>query len=609
MQIPQAFIDDLLARTDIVDVISHRVRLKKAGKEYTSCCPFHNEKTPSFTVIPDKQFYHCFGCGASGNAITFIMEHDKTSFLETVEELASAAGMEVPKSAAQTTAPKDNIKPLYDILEKASAYYQKQLREHRSSESVKSYLKDRGMTGETAKRFGIGYAPFEKDGFMSTLDGSKDTLSLLIKSGIVAESEDRGHYERFRGRVIFPIRDKRGRVIGFGGRVLGDAKPKYLNSPETDVFHKGKELYGLYEAIQSNKKIDHIMVVEGYMDVVMLAQHGIDYSVAALGTATSADHIQSLFRTVDKITFCFDGDRAGRAAAWKALETSLPLMRDGKDIRFMFLPESEDPDSLVRKIGKDAFESMIREESVSISKFLFKGISEGLDITSLSGKAAMIEKSKPLILSMGNGIFKELIIKELSEISGLSDVIISEKIFGAGRSEAKKFQPKKIWNKNFNKHKKQAGVLGVDPEKHYAPLSADERIVKQSPQRTAIAILMTHTDLASKISLPEGLVSSNISGVDLLYRLSKFLTINPGLTTGQIIQAWDNDGERSILSRLALMPVIGSIDQIKEELEDIISSLAQKSREQRLAQLRTKSVSELTEDDKSELLSLMSKAK
>ena len=352
-RIPQSFIDDLLVRTDIVELIDSRVRLKKAGKNYQACCPFHNEKSPSFTVSQEKQFYHCFGCGAHGNAIGFVMEYDGLEFPDAIEELASMQGMQVPRE--QSIGGSANSQPavskdLFELMNQIARFYESNLK---SAPHAVEYLKGRGLTGEVVKRFNIGYAPSDWDQVRRRFGASRDHEQLLISGGmLITRDNGPGSYDRFRDRIMFPIRDKRGRVIGFGGRVLGDGTPKYLNSPETPIFHKGRELFGLYEVKQAHKDPRRILVVEGYMDVVALGQYDIDYAVAALGTATTSDHIHTLFRTTAEVVCCYDGDNAGREAAWRALDNALSHLQDGRELKFVFLPDGEDPDSLVRQIGK-----------------------------------------------------------------------------------------------------------------------------------------------------------------------------------------------------------------------------------------------------------------
>jgi len=362
-RIPQQFIDDLLNRVDIVEIIDSRVPLKKKGKEYSACCPFHNEKTPSFTVSQNKQFYHCFGCKANGSAIGFLMEYEHLSFPDAIEELARSQGIDVPYEGGQRPDPeaKKAQTDLYDLMQEADQFYQKQLRQHALSEQAVNYLKERGLSGEVAKIFGIGFAPDGWDNLLKALGTTPEHEKALVTAGMLIQKDNGKCYDRFRDRIMFPIRDRRGRCIAFGGRILPKEQPndkdaKYLNSPETPLFHKGRELYGLYEARQALRDIPRLMVVEGYMDVVALAQFEVRYAVATLGTATTPDHLQRLFQLTSEVVFCFDGDRAGKEAAWRALQTCLPEMRDGRETRFMFLPDGEDPDSYIRKIGKEAFE-------------------------------------------------------------------------------------------------------------------------------------------------------------------------------------------------------------------------------------------------------------
>ncbi|WP_429196232.1 DNA primase, partial [Aeromonas veronii] len=371
-RIPQSFIDDLLVRTDIVELIDSRVRLKKAGKNYQACCPFHNEKSPSFTVSQEKQFYHCFGCGAHGNAIGFVMEYDGLEFPDAIEELASMQGIQVPRE--QSIGGSANSQPavskdLFELMNQIARFYESNLK---SAPHAVEYLKGRGLTGEVVKRFNIGYAPSDWDQVRRRFGASRDHEQLLISGGmLITRDNGPGSYDRFRDRIMFPIRDKRGRVIGFGGRVLGDGTPKYLNSPETPIFHKGRELFGLYEVKQAHKDPRRILVVEGYMDVVALGQYDIDYAVAALGTATTSDHIHTLFRTTAEVVCCYDGDNAGREAAWRALDNALPHLQDGRELKFVFLPDGEDPDSLVRQIGKEGFEALL-DEAQPFADFMFE---------------------------------------------------------------------------------------------------------------------------------------------------------------------------------------------------------------------------------------------
>lgn len=404
--IPQSFIQELLARVEIVDVIDRHVKLKRAGANYVACCPFHTEKTPSFTVSPTKQFYHCFGCGAHGTAVGFLMEYSAMGFVEAVKDLAQSVGMQVPESRGEP----DRRKPeadLYDVLLQAAQYYRGRLKD---SPRAIGYLKQRGLSGEIAKRFGIGYAP---EGWQNLAAAFSDYSGpLLATAGLVKSNDDGRRYDVFRDRVMFPIVDVRGNVIGFGGRVLGDGEPKYLNSPETPVFEKGRELYGLYQARRAIREAGRVVVVEGYMDVVALAQHGIEYAVATLGTATTPLHVQKLLRQSDEIVFCFDGDEAGRRAAWRALEGSLAQLQDGKQVKFLFLPEGEDPDSHVRRNGRPELEALFGE-AAPLSKFLLDGLERRVDLAMAEGRAGLLHEAKPLIRQMQPTLLRVQLLREL----------------------------------------------------------------------------------------------------------------------------------------------------------------------------------------------------
>jgi DNA primase len=407
--IPQSFIQDLLGRVDIVEVIDRHVKLKRAGANYVACCPFHSEKTPSFTVSPTKQFYHCFGCGAHGTAVGFLMEHGGMGFVEAVKELAQSLGMKVPDvrtEAAQRRA--EHGVTLYEVLLHAAQHYRARLKD---APQAIAYLKHRGLSGDIAKRFGIGYAPDEWQGLAAAFadyDGKE-----LAEAGLVKSSEDGRRYDVFRNRVMFPIVDVRGNVIGFGGRVIGEGEPKYLNSPETPVFEKGRELYGLYQARRAIRDAGRVLVVEGYMDVVALAQAGVEYAVATLGTATTPLHVQKLLRQADEVVFSFDGDAAGRRAAWRALEVSLPQLADGKQVKFLFLPEGEDPDTYVRKHGKAGFEQLLGR-AVPLSRFLLEELASRGDPATAEGRARCVHEAKPLLRQMPAGALRLQLVRALA---------------------------------------------------------------------------------------------------------------------------------------------------------------------------------------------------
>ena len=414
--IPKSFIQDLLNRLDIVDVIERYVPLKKAGANFVACCPFHNEKSPSFTVSQSKQFYHCFGCGAHGTSIGFVMEHGGLSFVDAVEELASSIGVTVPREAPAPGQVQHKVAPdLYEVMQSATRYYRDQLKQ--STRAI-DYLKRRGLSGEIAARFGVGYAPEGWQNLEAVFPNYQDAS--LLETGLVIENDEGKRYDRFRDRIMFPIVNVRGQVIGFGGRVLDKGEPKYLNSPETPLFEKGRELYGLYQAQKAIRAEKMALVVEGYMDVVALAQLGVDYAVATLGTATTPYHVQKLLRLTDQVVFCFDGDTAGRRAAWRALENALPYLQDGKQLRFLFLPPEHDPDSYIRKNGKEAFERLLGEEALPLSGYLLRELSAQVDLNTHEGRSALLERAKPLLIAIAAPTTALLLRKEVAVLAGIT---------------------------------------------------------------------------------------------------------------------------------------------------------------------------------------------
>jgi DNA primase len=484
--IPQSFIDDLLHRTDIVEVIDKRVPLKKRGNNYTACCPFHQEKTPSFSVNQDRQFYYCFGCGAGGNAIGFVMNFEQSEFPQALETLARDAGLEVPReeSKAQQQKSSENAE-IIKVLELASKFYQFQLRQHSNKNEAVSYLKDRGVSGEIARDFGLGYAPAGWDNLIKAVVSDEKHEQSLLRAGLIIQRNkekndekekdgQRRYYDRFRERIIFPIRDSRGRTIAFGGRVLNDEKPKYLNSPETAVFHKSSELYGLFEAKKSGEKFTKLLLVEGYMDVIALAQMGIKNAVATLGTATSSKHLIRMFRQVTEIIFCFDGDDAGGAAAWRALETTLPLMQDGRQVKFLFLPSGTDPDTHVRAVGKEKFKLEL-ESAKPLEDFFFEKLSEDLDMNSIEGKARLSNLSKKYIRQIPRGVYAQLMLDRLSQTLGVSseslDLLLSTNapkqestppITPVPNTEWQSSRGRKTTNTKLSTYRKPASVKAIE---------------------------------------------------------------------------------------------------------------------------------------------------
>jgi len=409
--IPRDFIDTLLARVDIIDVIDRRVPLKKAGQNYQACCPFHSEKTPSFTVSPTKQFYHCFGCGAHGTALGFLMEYEHMSFPDAVAALAQDVGLPIPESAQEPDRPRPPP-ALWDALEQAAQFYKQQLKQ---SPHAIDYLKRRGLTGTIAARYGIGYAP---DGSPLKQVFTDYAAEALAASGMVVDG-DRGRYDRFRNRIMFPIRNIKGQIVGFGGRVLDQGEPKYLNSPETPLFHKGSEIYGLFEARAAIKAAGRVIVVEGYMDVVALAQHGVEFAVATLGTATTPIHARTLLRHSDRLIYAFDGDNAGRKAAWRALENSLEALQDGKEVSFLFLPEGEDPDSTIRTLGQAAFLQLLDTDTVPLSAFLVRELARNRTLNSQEGQAAFLKEAKPLLEKIAAPLLARLLQRQIAELTRL----------------------------------------------------------------------------------------------------------------------------------------------------------------------------------------------
>ena len=519
-RIPRNFIDDLISRTDIVDVIDSRVKLKKKGKDYRACCPFHNgNNNSSFSVSSERQFYHCFNCGASGNVLSFIMEYDGVEFVDAVETIAEQLSIEVPReeTGSSKSSPINYVdrKDLYQLMADITVFYQKQLRSHKNSTQVINYLKGRGLSGETVKHFKIGYAPDGWDEVRKRFAISQDLEKQLIDAGMLIPKEKKGSYDRFRDRLMFPIHDRRGRVIGFGGRVLGEGEPKYLNSPETPIFHKGKELYGLYHVKQAYKEIKRILVVEGYMDVVALGQFDIDYAVASLGTSTTPDHIQILFRQSSEIVCCFDGDKAGRAAAWRALENALPYIQDGRTLRFMFIADGEDPDSLVQKEGKQAFEKLI-DEALPLSDFLFQHLLTQVDMRVADSKAKLAQLAIPLISKLPETVFRQM----------MEDRLI--KLLGIDKDGLKKLLPD------------AKSVRGSD-KKH-----------KVTPMRLAISVLLQHPSIA--YGLPEfpELKEIDLPGMSLLNSLLEICRITPNINTGQLLERWREKPESGQLNKLAI---------------------------------------------------------
>ena len=579
-RIPSAFIDDLLSRVDIVEVIDQRVPLKKTGREYQACCPFHHEKTPSFTVSPTKQFYHCFGCGAHGTTIGFLMQYDHLDFVEAVEELARVAGVEIPYEQREAPevrqAHKQTQTTQFDLMARCDRFYRQQLRQHPQAHVAVDYLKSRGLTGEIAARFNIGYAPPGWDNLTNAM-GKENEAQLLIL-GMLIKKDGGGVYDRFRHRIMFPIRDSRGRVLGFGGRVLTkEDTPKYLNSPETPLFHKGRELYGLYEARQALRQIDRLLVVEGYMDVVALAQFDIPYAVATLGTATTPDHLQRLFRLTQEVVFCFDGDRAGRDAAWRALEQALPAVQEGRTIRFMFLPDGDDPDTLVRKIGKPAFETLITQAQ-PLSEYFFSALGDQVDLSRFEGRAQLVELAKPLIARLPEGVYQRMMLDQLGQLSRQD----THALLNSATPQQQGRQPVR--------HTNTAAAQRTSP----------------SLVRRALEVLLYAPYLGQEVEVAP-LRHLDLPGAKILVDLLEMAQINPNLNTAAILERWRDTDEGKHLAKLASWtPPFEESDSLKSELTGAIHRLVEQHRENRTELLLAKAnVGNLTPEEKAELKQLL----
>jgi DNA primase len=584
-RIPQHFIDELVARTDIIEVIGSRVQLKRAGREYKACCPFHDEKTPSFTVSPDKQFYHCFGCGAHGTALGFVMEFDHLGFVEAVEELAARAGLEVPREGgdAGVSRPNDD---LYIALERAALLYRQSLS---SEPRARDYLAGRGLTGESLGRFGIGYAPARWDALIDRYGASAEERQTLLRAGLIIERPEGGHYDRFRDRIMFPIRDVRGRTIGFGGRVLDKGEPKYLNSPETELFHKGRELYGLYEARQATRSLTRLLVVEGYMDVVRLHQAGITCAVATLGTATTPEHLQRIFRLVGEVVFCFDGDRAGRAAAWRALENAVSEVKQGRQLRFLFLPEGHDPDTLVGEEGAQAFEARIAA-AVPLSDYLIGELASRCDVGSVDGRAKLVELARPLIQRIPSDVYRELLTGELASAVGMSAARLGELLDAGGASATARTGPGRA-----TPPRRQPSPGGV--------VAGRGNLVRQ-----AISLLVHHPAAATAPVDLEALAAVDRRGVPLLLELLTQLREDPAASTAVLLERWRDRPDHAPLARLAAAEsLVTDAEAASAELASAIARLvAEDNPSRRLDALldRAKDV-ELSDTEKLELTELL----
>ncbi|WHZ19888.1 MAG: DNA primase DnaG [Rhodanobacteraceae bacterium] len=574
--IPERFIDELLARVDIVDVVQQRVPLKRAGREWTACCPFHDERTPSFYVSPAKQFYHCFGCGAHGSAVRFLMEYDRLEFPDAVEELAQSVGLTVPHEGGPAR-PREDHTDLYALLDAAATFYQRALPD---STAAKAYCKKRGLDAAIIERFRIGWAPGGWDALKRQLGTNDARNQLLEQAGMISTGDGGKRYDRFRERLMFPIIDRRGRVIAFGGRIITSASnahsadaargegPKYLNSPETPLFHKGRELFALWQVRQANTKLERLIVVEGYMDVVALHQAGITQAVATLGTATTNEHAELLFRAAPDVFFCFDGDRAGRSAAWRALESVLPRMRDGRQAFFLFLPEGEDPDTLVRKEGREGFEARLKN-ATPLSEYFYAYLSHDVNVATLDGRARLAEHAKPLLAKLPDGAFRDLMFAELEKRTGVQ-------------------------------------TAHAAPPVLRQPTAPATNAPKRTLVRSAIAMLLANPALAQDVTLPYAFAALDKPGIPLLIELLDFLQERPGVNTALLLEHFSGREESAALQKLALTEFPGEPEALRAEFTDAMRKLAEQTTQQRLDGLiRKQSEGALGDAEKNELRELL----
>jgi len=540
VNIPREFIDLVLNKVDLVDLINSQIPLrKKSGSNYFARCPFHNEKSASFSVSQPKQFFYCFGCGAHGNAIDFMMQHDRMNFPEAIEALARQVGMEVPHSSAPSTK-NDNLAGLYELTVQAADYYYEQMR---LSQRAITYLKNRGISGQIAQQFNIGYALPGWNHLLDLLGKNESEKKRLLEAGLIIEKENGGYYDRFRDRIMFPIQDYRGRMIGFGGRILDQGEPKYLNSPETPLFQKGRELYGLYQVLKTQRVVERIMIVEGYMDVIALFQHGITYAVATLGTATTAPHLQRLLRYTADLIFCFDGDQAGKTAAWRAVEVIFPLMQDNLQIRFLFLPDGEDPDSLIRKEGKEAFEKRLLSAS-SLSAFFFQQMSLQCDMNTMEGRARFASHSLNYIKQLMPGLFRDMILEDLSKRARIDIQTLKQQVKNQQLTKALE-------------------MVEIAEEPAKVKLAA--------PLRLAMSLLLQYPPLASTINEP--LPHSNMLGFSFFKQLLEVIEKHPHITTGALREHWRDQKEEAFIAKLAsfehMLPEAGLHNEFKGAIRQL----------------------------------------
>jgi DNA primase len=627
-RIPQHFIDELVARTDIVEVIGSRVQLKKAGREYKACCPFHDEKTPSFWVSVDKQFYHCFGCGAHGTVLGFLMEYDHLGFVEAVEDLAARTGLEVPREGGAAAGPAHPHEELYVAMERAALYFRQGLA---TDTRARDYVAERrGLGGDIVRRFGIGYAAPRWDGLLERYGTTDEARHVLLRAGLIIERQPdkatgtagvaqaegatpergRGHYDRFRDRVMFPIRDTRGRTIAFGGRVLDQGEPKYLNSPETELFHKGRELYGLFEARQATRSLQRLLVVEGYMDVVSLHQSGITYAVATLGTSTTPEHLQRIFRLVGEAVFCFDGDRAGRAAAWRALENVVGEVKQGRQVRFLFLPDGHDPDTLVREEGAERFEARLANAE-PLSAYLIRELASRVETDSVDGRAKLVELARPLVRRIPSEVYRELLVSQLAEVVRMPAARLGTLLGQAEAADPTGARAGTDATADRGTHGpgsyRRNEVSGARPRPATMTTAPAGRgnLVRQ-----AVTLLVHYPGAAQVVGGEqiEAVAAIDRPGISLLTELLAQLREDPPANTAAVLERWRDRPEHTSLAKLALAAclapdVTGAAAELKSALNRLIT---EESPARRLDELLCKArETELDDAEKQELQALL----
>ena len=602
-RIPQPFIDEVVARSDIVEIIGARVPLKKSGREYKACCPFHNEKSPSFWVSPEKQFYHCFGCGAHGTAVGFLMQYEKLGFLDAIADLAQRAGLELPREAQAPQEP-GGI-DLYQVMAGASRFFEQNAKD---SERAQAYLGKRAIDAATCAKFALGFAPDSWNALLNRFGATDEERRRLLQAGLIIERDARagqstGFYDRFRDRLMFPIRDARGRVLGFGGRIIDQGEPKYLNSPETPLFHKGRELYGIYEARQARSDFKRLLIVEGYMDVVRLHQSGVTYAVATLGTATTQEHLNKIFRLTSELVFCFDGDRAGLQAAWRALENALPFARDGRELKFMFLPEGHDPDTLIAAQGAEGFEEHLKR-AVPLSEYLVRQLTEQVDLENIDGRAKLAALAAPLFKRLPDGVYRELLLDRLAAQIRMPAAKLKEHLEAAGRESS------------------PAGAAGRGPAAQRGPSASREqaRTEPTAPKRSrmsagrgsllsqAIALVLHHPAAARSVSGWTELAQCDLPGINVLTELLEQAAGMEQPSTAMLLERWRDRPEYGRLSELAAAAGMvdtagGAAQELQMAVQKLTASVGPGRRVNEL--LRKAQEMGLNYDEKAELSSLL----